>query len=307
MFTAAPAAIVQEVPGLPAMARVLVLPDEAPAASRFMLGLAGRAVDAARRAGRNQVVVAVCDACECCDTYGHAVNMQAASAGMDLTVFLAAGGTISRPRPAAAAASTVAGRPGPNGHIIDGSYADAVAVSKRHAAQIGAADANVPGPHGNHGMWALAVHLVDLLGCLPEPPTAIWTPLDELVPALDAALLLMGWPATLTAVTRQPPPGVRLLRPAAAWPDSPLYQQLGSRDGANWIIEAGDDQAEHARRLLADAGITTTATAALGLAGLLNTTDRRAPGRAPAGEAEAGQQLVLVAPSSAADVTGPRQ
>ncbi|WP_433616983.1 hypothetical protein ACQP2P_16430 [Dactylosporangium sp. CA-139114] len=314
MFTATPTVTLRDLPGLPVRATVLVPPLAAPVAERCMTALASRAIDAARRAHRDRAVFAVCVDCACCDAYSTAVKIAAAIAGIDVTVFV----PVYRRKPLAMpSASDGAGRFGPDGELIDGTYADAVAASKRHASRTGAADVNVPGPYGNHGHLALAMFAVELLSGLPEPPAALWMPLDVLCPGFDGALRLMGWPTILTAVTAQPatgwpvnsdavgsprPAGHAPAQPPTAWPASPIEAYLGAPAGGRHVRSADAAQTRDAQRRLAAAGIVATTDAALGLAGLLATVDR-----ADAHLAVAGDQVVLAAPSSTGPAAGQRR
>jgi hypothetical protein len=308
------------VPGLPAGSRVLVLPGEAPFAERFATWLASEVVDAACARDRTRLFVGVCGACTMCTTYAGTVMVAASRALISTVRFVpvtAAPARALEPGPGAAAVSPSA-RYGSGDELVVGSYADAVQASKRAAVEVGAGDGNFPGPYGNHGHYALAVHMVDIFDGLPEPPDTIWLPHDDGIGvAVDAALRLLGWPTTLVAVTTasadldaDPSPADRI--PAARtrtadgadgaggrrpWPLSPLQPRLGPRTGTNRTVTVEGAQTEHARRLLTAAGIFAKATGALGVAGLLHAyhhTDRT-PGTG------ADNHVAVVDPSGRAD------
>ncbi|MEV4515170.1 hypothetical protein AB0K00_40205 [Dactylosporangium sp. NPDC049525] len=317
------------VPGLPAGSRVLVLPGEAPFAERYATWLASEVVGAACAQDRTRLFVGVCGggACTMCTTYAGTVMVAASRALISTVRFVpvttAAGSVPALARePGPGAAVSPSARYGPGDQLVVGSYADAVQASKRAAVEVGAGDGNLPGPYGNHGHYALAVHMVGILDGLPEPPDMIWLPHDDGIGvAVDAALRLLGWPTTLVAVTTEPADLAATPSPADGipaartgsddgadrafgrrpWPLSPLQPRLGPRIGANHTVAAEAGQIEHARRLLSAAGIFAKVTGALGVAGLLHAhhhTDRT-PGTG------ADNHVALVDPSGRPDKPRP--
>ncbi|WP_432982916.1 hypothetical protein [Dactylosporangium sp. CA-233914] len=297
MFTAPLSSTLRALPGVGEHATVLVLPLLEPFLDRCLTSLAARTVKIARHGGRDHLHLAVCGACTGCDTYAASVRIAARTAGMDLTIFLPTGTepTSAGPSgPADPSTGLVPGNPEmlafpESGEtIVTGTYADAVAASKRHAARIGAADVTPPGPHGNHGHFAVATLLVEVLDTLPGPPAQLWMPLGDLCVGVDTALRLLGWPTALTAVTGPPSSGWPTNRdpgrspatgpaasdalpdPAAAFPDLALPANAVLPRGHRHVVRAGTAHIDQARHQLAALGVTATARAAFGLAGLLH-------------------------------------
>ncbi|MGI5243078.1 hypothetical protein [Dactylosporangium sp. CA-139066] len=295
MFTAPLSSTLRVLPGVGEHATALVLPLLEPFLDRCLTSLAARAVKIARHGGRDRLYLAVCGSCTSCGTYANTVRIAARTAGMDLTIFLPTGTDPASAAPSGLAdpsTSPVAGTPEMLAYpesgetIVAGTYADAVAASKRHAARAGGSDVTPPGPHGNHGHFAVATLLVEVLDTLPGPPAQLWMPLGDLCVGVDTALGLLGWPTALTAVTGPPSSGWptnhdpgraagpaasgALPDPAAVFPDLALPANAVLPRGHRHVVRAGTAHIDEARHQLAALGVTVTARAALGLAGLLH-------------------------------------
>ncbi|GAA2369474.1 hypothetical protein [Dactylosporangium salmoneum] len=326
MFTAPLSSTLRTLPGLGGRASVLILPLHDPFLDRCLTALAARAVKIARHSGRDRLTLAVCGACTGCDTYAATVRIAAGTAGTDLTIFLPIGtapDTASRLPPSGAAhlapgpipdRPAILAFPESGETIVAATYADAVAESKHHAARAGAVDATPPGPYGNHGHFAVATLLIEVLGILSGPPAQLWTPVDDLCVSIDTALRLLGWPTTLTAVAgsptnrwptnpgtgRSPEPGSTtsgtLPDPAAVFPDVALPAAAVLPRGHRHVVRAGTAQIDQARRQLAALGVTVTTHAALGLAGLLHHNPTPAGTAHPPAIPDGGR-VVLIAPS----------
>ncbi|MEV4706747.1 hypothetical protein [Actinoplanes sp. NPDC049316] len=248
-------------PGMPAGSRVVTVPF----AGRFAAMLATGTVQRAKREHGLRVVFGVCGACAPCAAYGNAVSAVARLNEIEPTVLQPAVTAIDdEPR------ESLPGIPG-GVELVEGSYADAVRASKQRAAQTDTVDGNVPGPWGNHGLYALAAYLVDVFSGLAEPPPVIWMPYDAgTCVAVDGALRLLGWPTDLVAVVPADDRGHR-------WPASALAPYLGPRAAVNRIEPVTPGRASAAQQLLTRAGIIGGRPHdAHGLAGLL-AADRGTP------------------------------
>ncbi|GAA2341951.1 hypothetical protein [Dactylosporangium salmoneum] len=286
-------------PGMPAGSEVLRVPF----ADVVATALGVRAVALARRAGGGRLVIAVCEGCRSCELFGTALAAAATPHDIRLTMLYPrhGGGRTGPGGPGGAGSGGGwgAGVGWPQWFLLAdlepfaGSYAGAVRASRERARQLaGAVDGNVPGPAGNHGQYALAVHLVEALSVLPDPPATIWLPYDPATcAALDSAVRLLGWPSTLAAVAATPQPD--------GWPTSALDPYLCPRDTDADRVEPLDPDPRAraiARQILADAAMPSgQARSGDGLAGLL-TAHRT--GRQVSGD------LVLVPVPSLADMYG---
>ncbi|MER7277976.1 hypothetical protein ABT369_26395 [Dactylosporangium sp. NPDC000244] len=271
----------QALPGIPEGSRVVTVPF----ARRFAALLATDTVQRAKHEHGLHLVFAVCGACEPCRVYSGTVSAIAQLNEIEPTLF----------QPAAPSRDDRDGHRGSRDwspgvsaavQLVDGGYADAVRASKRRAAQTEAVDGNVPGPWGNHCLYALAAFLVDVFSGLVEPPPVLWMPYDAgTCVAADAALRLLGWPTDLVAVVASDDR-------APSWPVSALAPYLGPRAAENRIEAVTPHHAAAAQQLLARAGTTGGSPHdAHGVAGLL--ADRGAD-----------RDLVLVPQVSAGGSTG---
>ncbi|WP_344612089.1 hypothetical protein [Dactylosporangium salmoneum] len=183
-------------PGTPEGSCVLTVPFADP----FAAVLATNTVQRAKREHGARLVFAVCGACELCHVYGGALSAIARLNEIEPTVLQPAAATTHNGAGCREPHESLPGFPAA-AELVDGSYADAVRVSKQRAAQLGGVDGNVPGPWGNHGLYALAADLVDVFSGLSAPPLVMWMPFDPgTCVAVDAALRLLGWPTELVAV-----------------------------------------------------------------------------------------------------------
>jgi threonine synthase len=212
-----------------------------------------------------------------------AVAIAARDAGIDATVTLPAGwgdeGATIR-------------RLGARVELVDGGYEDAVAASKRTAAQDGSADANVDGPFAASGTHALSGVIDDLADVVAQPPAVMWVPLGNgtTLAALHAGIARRSWPTALIGVSSTGNNSI-----LASWPGttqarldpSSLRATEVNEPLVNWAALHGDEalDALHATRgaaigvtdatllaardVLAAIGIQATPAGAAGVAGLM--------------------------------------
>ncbi|MFD4639027.1 pyridoxal-phosphate dependent enzyme [Lentzea sp. NPDC058436] len=255
----------------------VLLADESRHASGSHKEPSARAVvERARTAGHTHVVVGSCG------SYGRAMAVACAAAGLRCTVVIPQGWGDGGEFAAAAGAVV---------HEVPGGYEDAVAESSRLAETTGAADGNVNGPYKDtvlegHG------HVVDALhDALDGEPASLWVPVGNgtTVVAAHRRARDLGWPLAVHGVcsagnnpvaTSWPGP-YRPLRgdevtttehnePLVNWhalhgPDALV--SIADSHGA--VHSVSDADLVDAQAFLARRGVRASASGAAGLAGLL--------------------------------------
>lgn len=270
-----------EATGLVPGVRVL-LKDETVHASGSHKEPAARSVVArARNEGRERVFVGSCG------NFGRATAISAQALGVGCTVVLPPGNPDSVAFMTAAGAEVI---------VIDGTYEEAVAESKRLAQESGQADGNVDGPYADEILRGHGQMVDALQDELADAPDGLWLPIGNgtTIRAAHLRQSELGWSVPLYGVG---PDGTNNAV-VTSWPGE--YRMLGpdevvtteeNQPLVNWhalhgpeamaaisatggqVYSASDDELLAAQKIALDLGVQASPSGAASLAGLLARDD----------------------------------